>query len=174
MSRSIASVFCLNRYILSLLSLGGWLFLSFAAAAMGGVATATAPEFYRELQQPSWAPPASVFGPVWTILYTLQGIAAWLIWRERNRTALQRLALGLFLAQLALNALWSWIFFNWQLGWLSLLEIVVLWALIVATINAFFRVRVLAGTLMLPYLAWVTFAAVLTAALWRLNPEILG
>src|SRR6476660_816358 len=97
------------------LGLAGWLLVSFAAAAIGAWASVNAPEFYRELDRPSWAPPASVFGPVWTVLYTLQGIAAWLVWRERGfREAL--IALGLFLFQLTLNALWSWLFFVWHRG----------------------------------------------------------
>jgi tryptophan-rich sensory protein len=151
----------------------GWLLLSFAAATIGAIASANAPEFYRQLVRPDWSPPAWVFGPVWTALYTLIAIAAWLIWRERGfRDA--KFALGLFLAQLALNALWSWLFFAWQLGAASVVEIAVLWALILATTVAFWRVRPLAGALLLPYLAWVSFAAVLNFAIWRLNPQLLG
>ena len=151
----------------------GWLLVSFAAATIGGIASANAPEFYRQLVRPDWAPPAWVFGPVWTVLYALMAIAAWLVWREQGFRG-ARVALGLFLMQLALNALWSWLFFAWQLGAASMVEIAVLWALILATTVAFWRVRPLAGALLLPYLAWVSFAAVLNFAIWRLNPQLLG
>ena len=151
----------------------GWLLLSFAAATIGAIASSNAPEFYRQLVRPDWSPPAWVFGPVWTVLYTLMAIAAWLIWRDRGFGD-ARVALGLFLVQLALNALWSWLFFAWQLGAASVVEIAILWALILATTVAFWRVRPLAGALLLPYLAWVSFAAVLNFAIWRLNPQLLG
>src|SRR5215210_6787199 len=91
----------------------GWLLASFAAAAVGAVASADAGDFYRQLDRPDWAPPAWVFGPVWTVLYTLQGVAAWLVWRERGAGG-RRGALVIFVAQLAVNALWSWLFFVWH------------------------------------------------------------
>lgn len=148
------------------------LIVSFAAAAIGGVATQRAPEFYVGLTRPGWAPPSSVFGPVWTVLYFLMAIAAWLVWREKGfRDA--RVPLALFAIQLVFNALWSWLFFAWQRGVLAELDIVVLLALIAATIVAFWRVRPLAGILLLPYLAWVAYATALTFALVRLNPGVL-
>jgi translocator protein len=150
-----------------------WLLLSFVTAAVGAIASANAPEFYHQLVRPTWSPPAWLFGPVWTVLYLLMGIAAWLVWRERG-VAGARVALTLFLVQLALNALWSWLFFAWRLGAASVAEIVVLWALIVATTVAFWRVRPLAGGLLVPYLVWVSFAAVLNFAIWRLNPQLLS
>jgi tryptophan-rich sensory protein len=147
------------------------LLVSFAAAAIGGLATQRAPEFYAALSRPAWVPPSSVFGPVWTLLYTLMGIAAWLVWKEKGlRSA--RVPLGLFAIQLAVNALWSWLFFAWQRGLFAEIEIVLLLALIVATLVAFWRVRPLAGVLLLPYLVWVSYAAVLTFALVRRNPRI--
>jgi tryptophan-rich sensory protein len=156
-----------------ILGLAGWLIVVFVAAAIGAVASAQAGPFYSELVRPDWAPPASLFGPVWTVLYALMGIAAWLVWRERGfRDA--RLALGLFLVQLALNALWSWLFFGWHLGAWAFADIVVLWMLIVATVIAFWRIRPLAGALLVPYLLWVSFAAFLNHAVWRLNPLLLG
>jgi tryptophan-rich sensory protein len=101
------------------------------------------------------------------------GIAAWLVWRvDGFRGA--RLALWLFIVQLAVNALWTWLFFVWRQGALAFAEIVLLWLLIVATVAAFWRVRPLAGSLLLPYLAWVSFASLLTYACWRLNPDLLG
>ncbi len=101
------------------------------------------------------------------------GIAAWLVWR-RGGWAAQRRALTVFVAQLALNALWSWLFFGWHLGAAAMLDIVVLWVLIVVTVVMFWRARPLAGLLLLPYLAWVTFASALNYAVWQLNPQALG
>ena len=143
-----------------------------AAAVIGGWASANAPGFYAELKQPSWAPPPSVFGPVWAVLYLLMAVAAWLVWRE-HREKNTRQALSVYLIQLALNALWTWVFFAWRQGGWALVEIVVLWLLILLTLIAFYRVRPIAGYLLLPYLAWVSFAAVLTAALWHLNSKVL-
>jgi benzodiazapine receptor len=154
------------------LALIGWLALVFAVAAIGGVASARAGSFYAELQRPTWAPPGWLFGPVWSTLYALMGIAAWLVWRERG-FARARHALALFLVQLAFNGLWTWLFFVWRQGALAFAEVLLLWLLIVLTIGAFWRIKPLAGVLLLPYLAWVTFAAALTFAVWRLNPGVL-
>jgi tryptophan-rich sensory protein len=153
-------------------ALAGWLLASFVAAALGAAASAGAAGFYQQLTQPAWAPPAWLFGPVWTVLYAMMAVAAWLVWRKHGFSG-ARAALSLFVAQLAANALWSWVFFAWRLGALALGEIVLLWLLIAATIAAFWRVRPLAGALLVPYLAWVTFAAALTFSLWRLNPALL-
>jgi tryptophan-rich sensory protein len=151
----------------------GWLLLSFFAAGIGGLASVQAASFYQQLAQPSWAPPSAVFGPVWTLLYALMGIAAWLVWRQGGWPQ-QRGALILFVVQLALNALWSWLFFGWHQGALAFADIVVLWLLITATLVCFWRARPLAGALLVPYLCWVSFAAVLNFAVWHLNPQILG
>lgn len=151
----------------------GWLLLSFAAAALGAVASVQAASFYQHLAKPPWAPPSSVFGPVWSLLYAMMGIAAWLVWRESGWRR-QRGPLTLFVIQLAVNALWSWLFFAWHHGALAFADIVVLWLLIAVTLTAFWRVRPLAGALLLPYLCWVSFAAVLNFAVWHLNPGILG
>ena len=156
-----------------ILGLVGWLVLSFAASAVGAVASIQAESFYAQLAQPVWAPPPWVFGPVWTVLYALMGIAAWLVWRSGGFRA-NRQALVLFLLQLAFNAVWSWLFFAWHLGVLSLADILVLWILIVATLVSFWRVRPLAGALLIPYLLWVSFAAALNYSLWQLNPQVLG
>ena len=155
------------------LGLAGWLLVAFAAAAVGGVASAGAGPFYAQLARPSWAPPAWLFGPVWSLLYLLQGVAAWLVWRAGGFRG-ARAALGLFLVQLAANALWTWLFFSWRQGALAFAEILVLWVLIVATLAAFRRVQPLAAALLLPYLLWVSFAAALTFAVWRLNPRLLA
>ena len=156
-----------------ILGLAGWLLLSYAASAVGAVASIQAQSFYGQLVQPAWAPPPGVFGPVWTTLYTLMGIAAWLVWRSGGFGA-NRQALSLFLLQLAFNALWSWLFFAWQLGGAAFADILLLWALILATLLAFWRVRPLAGVLLVPYLLWVSFAAFLNYAIWQLNPVLLG
>lgn len=156
-----------------IIGLLGWLLLSFAAAAIGSIASIQAAAFYRQLAQPSWAPPSSVFGPVWSLLYALMGIAAWLVWREGGWRR-QRGVLGLFVLQLAFNALWSWLFFGWHRGALAFADIVLLWLLIVATVIGFWRVRPLAGALLLPYLGWVGFATALNYAVWHLNPSTLG
>jgi tryptophan-rich sensory protein len=155
-----------------ILGLVAWLAVTFAAAAVGAVASAQSREFYGQLQRPDWSPPGWVFGPVWTLLYTLMAIAAWLVWRERGLAG-AKLALGLFLAQLALNALWTWLFFAWRMGGAAFAEIVVLWLLIAATIVAFWHVRPLAGALLLPYLAWVSFASALNWTIWQMNPSLL-
>ncbi|MBX6331484.1 MAG: tryptophan-rich sensory protein [Gemmatimonadaceae bacterium] len=155
-----------------LLALGGWLLISFAAAAIGGVASADAGAFYRQLARPAWAPPGWLFDPVWTVLYLLIGIAAWLVWEARGVRG-ARVALALFVVQLAVNALWTWLFFAWRRGALALVDVVVLWVLIVITAALFWRVRPLAGVLLLPYLGWVTFASALTYAVWQRNPQLL-
>jgi tryptophan-rich sensory protein len=155
------------------LGLLGWVALCFAAAAIGGYASANAGPFYADLARPAWAPPGSVFGPVWTVLYLLQAVAAWLVWRESGFGG-ARGALGLFVVQLAVNALWSWLFFAWRQGALAFVEVIVLAVLVAATIAAFWRVRRLAGVLMIPYLLWVTFASALTYAVWQMNPDVLA
>lgn len=150
-----------------------WLVVSFVAAALGGAASIEAGPFYAGLLRPEWAPPAAIFGPVWTVLYLLMGVAAWLVWRVGGWRA-ARAALTLFLVQLAFNALWSWLFFGWHLGALALVDILLLWALIGATLIAFWRIRPLGGALLAPYLLWVSFAAALNYSVWRLNPQVLG
>lgn len=159
-----------NKQIIGFLA---WLTVSFIAAAIGSAASIQAGPFYTELIRPEWAPPANLFGPVWTILYALMGIAAWLVWRVGGFRA-ARTALTLFLVQLAVNALWSWLFFGWHLGGLAFADIVLLWVLIVATLIAFSRVKPLAGALLIPYLLWVSFALALNYSVWQLNPQILG
>lgn len=154
------------------IGLVGWLTLSFAAAAVGAVASANAGTFYQSLSRPGWAPPGWLFGPVWTVLYLLMGVSAWLVWRTRGWRHAPG-ALTIFLVQLGVNALWSWLFFVWRLGAASLAGVVVLWLLVAWTLLAFWRVRRLAGMLLVPYLLWVGFATALTYAIWRLNPQVL-
>ncbi len=149
-----------------------WLAVAFVAAALGAIASIDAKSFYAELAKPAWAPPAFVFGPVWSVLYLLMGVAAWLVWREKGAKGLS-VALVLFLVQLGANALWSWLFFAWKYGAFAFADVVVLLALIAATAAAFWRVRRLAGILLIPYFAWVCFASALTWAVWQGNPGAL-
>ena len=153
-----------------LLGLLGWLLASFAAGAVGAIASVDASSFYAQLSKPSWAPPAAVFGPVWSALYVLMAIAAWLVWRSPGET---RGALTLFGVQLAANALWSWLFFAWHRGALAAIEVAILLALIAATVATFWRSNRLAALLLVPYFLWVSFASVLTWTIWRSNPGLL-
>lgn len=146
--------------------LGGWLLLCFGAAAFGSLFMPG--EWYSQLQKPAWNPPNWIFGPVWTALYTMMAVAAWLIWC-RGGFAAQRLALGLFLLQLLFNAAWSALFFGLRNPGLAFAEIVVLWLAIIGTVMAFWRTHRVSAVLLLPYLAWVTFAAALNFTLWQLN-----
>ena len=155
----------------SLLGLAAWIALCFLVAAIGAAASIDAGSFYAQLVRPGWAPPASVFGPVWTALYLLMAIAAWLVWRVHPRAFF---ALGLFIAQLVANGLWSWVFFKWHLGALATANVVVLWLLLLATLWAFWKKSRIAGALLVPYLLWVTFASALTFTVWQLNPQFLG
>lgn len=147
-------------------ALAGWLVLSFSAASLG--AFFMPGEWYATLKKPSWNPPDWIFGPVWSALYTMMAVAAWLVW-QRGGFVAQRRQLTLFLVQLALNALWTPLFFGLHRPGLAFAEIVMLWLAIAATLAAFRPVSRPAAWLLVPYLAWVTFAAVLNFTLWRLN-----
>src|SRR5690349_15765918 len=146
----------------------GWLVACLAAGGIGALATRNAREFYAGLAKPAWAPPGWLFGPVWTMLYILMGVAAWLVWRKGGWSGASA-ALTLFVAQLAANALWSWIFFAWRRGGIAFAEVIVLLVLIVATMTAFARVHRVAAFLLVPYLGWVLFASALTLSVWRAN-----
>ena len=154
---------------------GGVLFfgLTFLTAALGALASSRAAQFYGALKLPRWAPPASVFGPTWTVLYCLMAMAAWLVWRHRHKVQGDS---GLLLYSIALlpNVLWSWLFFDQRLGLWALVDIGVLWFLVGLTIRAFWRVQPRFGLLLVPLWAWVSFAGVLNAELWLTNPAILG
>ncbi len=153
-----------------IIGLLGWLALSILVAAIGAIASDDAPSFYAQLQRPAWAPPGWVFGPVWTTLYVLMALAAWLVWREGAGT---RNALSLYVGQLVANALWSWLFFVWRRGALAFFDAGLLALLIAATMYQFARYRRLAAVLLLPYLAWVSFATALTGWVWQNNPTLL-
>lgn len=135
-------------------------------------AAATIPNlagWYAGLHKPSWTPPGWLFGPVWTLLYLMMAVAFWQVWQERSRPGALT-ALKLFGGQLAFNALWSWLFFGLRNPGLGLADILLLWASLMLTLRAFWAVRPGAGGLLVPYAAWVSFAAALNFAIWRLNP----
>lgn len=139
--------------------------------ALSGLATSRGLEsWYPSLTKPSFNPPDWVFGPVWTALYLMMGLAAWLIWRGGLDRPGARVALAAFGLQLALNGLWSVLFFGMRAPGPAFAEILVLWLAIGATVWLFARVSAPAAAWMLPYWAWVSFASVLNFALWRLNP----
>ena len=144
----------------------GWIALCFSAAAYGSQFMPG--EWYAGLKKPSWNPPGWIFGPVWSALYTMMAVAAWLVWRRGGFTV-NRFPLSLFLTQLLLNALWSWLFFGLKNPALAFVEIVLLWLGIGATLAAFWPRQRAAAWLLAPYLAWVSFAAVLNFTLWQMN-----
>lgn len=139
------------------------------AGGLGAIATTPEIEgWYKTIEKPIWNPPDSVFGPVWTTLFVMMAIAAWLVWKSEGFKA-ARMPIVLFAGQLSLNVAWSWIFFGMhEPGW-AFAEIVILWLAIIATTVTFFRCSSVAGWLMVPYLAWVSFASVLNFTIWRLN-----
>jgi translocator protein len=145
-----------------------WVVVALAAGAIGALATSPG-AWYAALDKPSWNPPSWVFGPVWTTLYVLMGIAAGLVWPLRQ-TRSGAVGFRLFGLQLVLNAAWSWLFFHWHRPDLALADLLVLWVAILGTIIAFRRIRPLAGALLVPYLAWVTFAGLLNASIASRNP----
>jgi len=154
----------------SVLKLLATLSVVLAAGGIGALATTRAtPMWYQTLKKPSFDPPEWLFGPAWTLLYLLMAVAAWLVWKQGIGAAGVKLALAVFLVQLVLNALWSVFFFGLRSPLAGLVDIVGLWLAIVATIILFFRVSVPAGVMLLPYIAWVSFAALLNAAILRLN-----
>jgi tryptophan-rich sensory protein len=147
----------------------GWLLLCFAAAAIGSYATsASVNGWYQQIARPAWTPPDWIFGPVWTALYAMMAVSAWLVWRQGGFAG-ARWPLGIFLVQLALNTLWSFIFFGMQQPALAAVEIVVLWIAILLTLLAFQPRSNLAAALLAPYLAWVSFAAILNISIAYLN-----
>lgn len=140
------------------------------AGIIGSVFTAPAiAGWYTTIAKPELNPPAWVFGPVWTTLFALMGIAAFLVWKQGLERRDVRIALGIFVAQLALNTLWSILFFGLQNPGAAFIEIVILWFAILATIVAFARISRPAGWLLVPYILWVSFASYLNFSIWMLN-----
>ena len=143
--------------------------LCFAAAGLRSLFTAPAiATWYATLNKPSWNPPNWIFGPVWSTLYLLMAIAAWLVWRQWGFKA-TGLAFAFFALQLALNALWSDLIFGLHNPAFALVEIIFLWLAIFATLITFRQFNTLASALLLPYILWVTFAAFLNYTIWKLN-----
>jgi translocator protein len=142
------------------------LIVCFAVAGVGGLATAPSiPNWYAGLAKPSWTPPGWIFGPVWSVLYLCMTVAAWLVWRRGDAVV----PMMLFGIQLFFNAAWSWLFFGLHSPVAAFIDIVPLWTTITATTVLFWRRSTLAGILFVPYLIWVSFAAALNFAIWRLN-----
>lgn len=143
-----------------------WVLVSLGAGLVGSQFMPG--DWYAALAKPSWNPPNTVFAPVWTTLYVMMGVAAWMVWREAGFSG-ARGALSLYFVQLVLNGLWSYLFFGAHLPMVAFFEIVLLWIVILMTFVSFRRVRPIAGALLVPYLCWVGFAAALNYQLWRLN-----
>ncbi|UCD57750.1 MAG: tryptophan-rich sensory protein [Candidatus Hydrogenedentota bacterium] len=150
----------------SLAGLVGWFMLTFAVAWVGS--RFSPGEWYGQLAKPSWTPPDWVFGPVWTLLYTLMAVAAWLVWK-RGGLSDASIPLILFVTQLILNGAWSWLFFGLKEPGLAFGEILVLWSAILLTLVAFWKANPAAGMLLLPYLAWSSLAVALNFCIWRMN-----
>ncbi|HEY1170275.1 MAG TPA: TspO/MBR family protein [Verrucomicrobiae bacterium] len=149
-------------------SLLGFIVLVFACAALGGWLTSlSVNDWYQTLQKPSWNPPASVFGPVWTVLYLTMAIAAWMVWELQ--VPARKAALVAWSIQLALNVFWAACFFALKNPGLALFDIIALWFSILVTILLFKSLNTTAAWLLVPYLCWVSFAAALNMAIWRLN-----
>ena len=149
------------------LVLVGWLMFCFVASSTAFFVSTGG--WYAALHKPPWNPPAWIFGPVWSLLYVMMAVAAWLVWREGGWKR-QRRALTLFLFQWLLNALWTPLFFGTHRSGLAFAEIIVLWLVLSATLRSFWEASKSAGVLLAPYLAWITFAATLNYAIWRMNP----
>jgi tryptophan-rich sensory protein len=148
--------------------LGFAVIICMGVGLLGAIATRQAlVDWYPTLHKPSWNPPEWLFGPVWTALYVMMAIAAWMVWQSRGRS--HRLALVLFAVQLACNAIWSPVFFAFHSPGLALIDIAALWIAIIGTIVVFNRSSRTAAILMMPYLGWVSFAASLNFEIWRLN-----
>ena len=148
------------------LGLPVWIVICFGAAALGAMFPVD--DWYASLNRPTWAPPNWVFGPVWTLLYLSMAVSAWLVW-QRGGLRDTAFPLGVFLLQLSLNAAWSWLFFGRHRMDLAFIDIVLLLVAIGATIVLFYRRNPVAAFLLVPYLAWVSFATALNLGFWRLN-----
>ncbi|MCX5653040.1 MAG: tryptophan-rich sensory protein [Planctomycetota bacterium] len=143
--------------------------LCLGAGGLGQLFTGpSALDWYHTMERPSWNPPDWVFAPVWTFLYLAMAVAAWLVWHKAGWYG-ARGPLILFAVQLALNAVWTILFFGQRMPGLAFLELVVLWAVILMTLITFWRIRPMAGALLVPYLVWVTFASVLNYSIWQMN-----
>ena len=152
------------------IGLADWLLLCFAAAGLGGLASVQAGTFYLDLARPGWAPPAWLFGPVWTVLYVLLGVGAWLIWREPGVAPEERRGAWVaFAIHALLNLAWTPIFFGLQLPGVAFFVICVLWVVLLWMTLRFGRIRPLAGYLQVPLVLWISFALVLNGTVWLIN-----
>jgi tryptophan-rich sensory protein len=156
----------MNRKTNDMLGLAFWIVLTFGVAAFASQFEPGA--WYKTIAKPSWTPPGWVFGPVWGTLYMAMSVSAWLVWRKRS-TVSTNLPLALYLVQLTLNGLWSWLFFGRKLIGTALIDLIILVLLLGFTMALFMRIRKAAGFMMLAYLLWVTFATALNFQIWRLN-----
>jgi len=153
----------MKKFIFSLL-------VCLAAGFLGSIfTTPSIPTWYASLTKPSFNPPNWLFAPVWTMLFILMGISAFLVWQKGLKKKGVKKALGFFLAQLIFNVLWSFLFFKFHSPFLALLDIIFLWFLILLTLFKFFKINNTAGLLLIPYLLWVSFASILNYAVYRLN-----
>jgi len=155
-----------KNYVTNILGLAFWIALTFGVASFG--AQFEPGLWYAGIAKPDWTPPGWVFGPVWGILYLTMSISAWLIW-QRRFAGTTKAPLALYVAQLVLNGLWSWLFFGRQMIGAALVDLIALTVLVAVTMAAFMRVRKAAGYMMLPYLLWVAFASALNFQIWRMN-----
>lgn len=147
----------------------GWLALCFGVAGISSIFVAgSLPNWYERLAKPPLTPPNHLFGPVWTVLYALMAVSAWNVWKTRPSSCRRR-GLRLFAVQLALNLLWTWTFFGTHQMLTAFVDLVALWAAILLTILTFRKMSHTAAWLLVPYLAWVTFAGYLNFAIWKLN-----
>ena len=154
----------------SWLALAGFILISLLAGAIGSLFTFSAiPAWYATLSKPSFSPPNWVFAPVWTALYVLMGISAYLVWQRGRKEKQVSFALQIFGVQLILNTLWSILFFWLRSPSLGLAEIIFLWLSIAYCVKLFFALDRRAAYLLLPYLAWVSFATLLNYSIWMLN-----
>ena len=141
-----------------------------SAGAIGSIFTVSSVKtWYVTLIKPSFNPPSWIFGPVWTILYTLMGISLWIIWKQKLEGKNVKIALTVFFIQLILNASWSFFFFGIKNLDVAFLVIILMWIFIAATIYFFYRISSLAGLLQIPYLLWVSFASILNYSISKLN-----
>jgi tryptophan-rich sensory protein len=160
----------MSRKLTEAIGLVVWLGICFGAAALGSSFTALSVDtWYPTLAKPSWTPSGAVIGAIWTVLYTLMGVAAWLVWRRRDTDG-RAAALTAFMSQLTLNTAWSGIFFGLRMPGLAVAEVLVLETAVIVTIMLFRRVSPPAAWLLAPYAAWTAFAAVLNVMIWRMNP----
>lgn len=150
----------------NLIGLAFWLLVTFGVAAFG--AQFQPGSWYTTIAKPNWTPPGWVFGPVWSLLYLMMGVSAWLVWRLRKAKSVL-LPLSLYAAQLSVNGLWSWLFFGQQMIGVALIDLLLLVALVGIAVVLFSRVSRSAGVLLTPYLLWVCFAAALNFQIWRMN-----